>query len=134
MSCASPGGSTAAPSKAGPAAAGARSAGPVRGLVLVVLCAMALTGCSVGKWEKPGVSEDQLAFDRQACRSLARAEGERVERRQPVPTQGSGNIIGTRYDSAMRNYDFAQARQRHFNRCMEGRGYRRSAKPLFKGW
>lgn len=90
-----------------------------------------LTACSVTSWEKPGGSDDQLAFDRQECRSLARREIDRVLKRQPLPQADSGPLIGSEYDAAMARYDARRQSDRYFSNCMENKGYQRTSKPLF---
>jgi hypothetical protein len=92
---------------------------------------LGLGACSVTEWTLPGGSDDQLAFDRQECRSLARRETDRVLKRQPLPQPDSGPLIGSEYDAAMARYDMSRQSDRMFAACMENRGYRRTSKPLF---
>lgn len=92
---------------------------------------MSLAACSVTEWAKPGVSKDQAAFDRQECRSLARAETERALRRQPLPQPSSGQLIGSEYDTAMARYDASRQSDTFFRSCMENKGYHRTSKPMF---
>ncbi|MEQ8804168.1 MAG: hypothetical protein RIE87_15865 [Rhodospirillales bacterium] len=102
---------------------------------LKYLCAGALVlglgACSVTEWTLPGGSEDQLAFDRQECRSLARREADRILKRQPLPQPDTGPLIGSEYDAAMARYDLSRQSDRMFTTCMENRGYRRSSRSLF---
>lgn len=99
------------------------------------LCAAALAfglgACSVTEWYLPGGSDDQLAFDRQACRSLARNETDRLLKRQPLPQPEAGPLIGSEYDAAMARYDASRQSDRFFATCMENRGYKKSSRPLF---
>lgn len=102
---------------------------------LKYLCAGALVlglgACSVTEWTLPGGSEDQMAFDRQECRSLARRETDRILKRQPLPQPETGPLIGSEYDAAMARYDLSRQSDRMFVTCMENRGYRRSSRSLF---
>ncbi|PIW28255.1 MAG: hypothetical protein COW30_08115 [Rhodospirillales bacterium CG15_BIG_FIL_POST_REV_8_21_14_020_66_15] len=98
---------------------------------LVLTLVPALGACSVTEWTLPGGSADQLAFDRQECRSMAHKETERILRRQPLPQPESGPLIGSEYDAAMARYDMTRQSDRIFARCMEDRGYRRTSRPLF---
>ena len=99
--------------------------------VIAGALALGLGACSVTEWTLPGGSEDQLAFDRQECRTLARQKTERVLRRQPLPQPDSGPLIGSEYDAAMARYDMTRESDRMFERCMENRGYRRTSRSLF---
>lgn len=99
--------------------------------VLSGMALLSLTACSAVEWESPGASSENIAFDRQACRSLARAETERVLRRQPISGETRGNIIGNDYDASMARYEMSRQGDKIFVRCMESRGYRRTSKPLF---
>lgn len=92
---------------------------------------LTLAACSVTEWAKPGASTEQAAFDRQECRSLARAETERMLRRQPLPQPSSGQLIGSEYDTAMARYDASKQSDTYFRSCMENKGYHRTSKPLF---
>ncbi|MEK9673366.1 MAG: hypothetical protein VW268_12840 [Rhodospirillaceae bacterium] len=100
-------------------------------IVPLFIGAVTLAGCSATAWEKPGVQPDQLDYDRQACRSIARKEADRQLRRQPIPGETRGNIIGGDYDAAIAQYEMIRDADRMFISCMEGRGYRRTSKPLF---
>lgn len=92
---------------------------------------LGLSACSVAKWEQPGGSKEQLAFDRQECRSLAHREVDRVLKRQPLPQAETGPLIGSEYDAAMARFDASKQSDRFFTTCMENRGYHRSSRPLF---
>jgi hypothetical protein len=67
--------------------------------IAAALLVLATGACSVTEWVKPGGSDDQLAFDRQECRSLAKREIDRVLKRQPLPQPDAGPLIGSEYDA-----------------------------------
>jgi len=98
--------------------------------VLLSLALLSLAACSVTEWTLPGGTDEQRAFDRQECRSIARAETERVLRRQPLPQPDTGPLIGSEYDAAMARYDMRKQGDKFFQNCMENKGYRRSSKPF----
>jgi len=100
-----------------------------RHLAPLALAAGLLAACSATEWVNTAVSDDQTVIDRQDCRAIARAEAERVDRRQPAPREDG--IIGSGYDQMMAGHDFRRMTDRIFSRCMEGRGYRRASRPIF---
>lgn len=100
-----------------------------RHLTAVIVAAGLLSACSATEWINTAVSDEQAVIDRQDCRAIARAEAERVARRQPAPREDG--IIGSGYDQMMAGYDFSRLTDQMFTRCMESRGYRRASRPIF---
>ena len=95
------------------------------GLVALVHV-LALTSCAVPPhWEKPGADASVTANDTSVCRAAARRE---AERSYPHGTMGpyysgAGAIVLSQQRA---DVDRAFAEERHFNQCMQGKGYRRS--------
>lgn len=94
----------------------------------LVLAALLLTACSTTEWVNLGVTDDQARYDKQECRSQARAEANRVARQQPIAREDG--LIGGQYDRNMAQFEIERMGTAVFARCMEGKGYSRQSTPF----
>ena len=82
---------------------------------VLVLSALALSGCATYHWYKPGLTEEQLAGDDWDCwrqsRDLARWR-----------VLQAGPVIPGRWTSADWSWELSEQR-RIYNQCMQARGY-----------
>lgn len=109
---------------------------PARALWVLALAAVAsgLVQACAGpvEWRKPATSEEQWARDRAECRSRARREAERefLARSSQVgsPVYERGRSLA----ADLARYDAKRHERRLFERCLEARGYTKSA-PAPKG-
>ena len=100
---------------------------------LLLTIAVTLGACAERaptRWNKPGVDQDQWAFDRDNCHSRARQLAEEEYMASTPMSSGAGVNIGAAFESQMRRYKFRRNKQYMFEKCLKQLGYKPAkAKP-----
>ncbi len=92
-------------------------------LVLAASCGGTLPWEKPGRWENPGVPEEQWSKDRSTCRRLAKTAAERKYVREHIYL-GRGDFgTADTFESRMARYDAGKRGNRLFVNCMTRRGY-----------
>ena len=91
-------------------------------LLLATSCGGTLPWEKSGRWENPGVSEEQWSKDRSACRRLATTAAEREYVREHIYL-GRGDFgTADTFETRMARYDAGKRSNRLFGDCMTRRG------------
>lgn len=100
---------------------------PLGVLCRTTACAVALSACvtTASHWEKPGATEESVAFDKNECEFYAQAVSfaESAQSNDTyIGVNAQGQIVSTQLPGADSQRYMRQADA--FDRCMASRGYR----------
>lgn len=104
---------------------------PARALAVlaVVVPVLALAAACAGpvQWQKPATSDEQWSRDRAQCMSRARTEAERQFRARASQVGSPVYDRGRAFAGDLARFDAKRHERALFERCLEGRGYTKSA-------
>ena len=108
---------------------------PLRAILVALLAGALAAACEGARWEHPGVPQDRWPADQAACHRQATEKVEKDLSRDQAyrgdphigrgPSAGAQAAGGRAFDAQMARFEAIKSRRAYFERCMQGRGYRK---------